>query len=329
MKGEKLRRKTLSCIIVLCLLFGTVMIGHSRSIVDMDMVIDKQTYNVGDTVRMGGNVTLDGVPVADALVAIEIRDPYNDPDAPYIIRTVKTGENYSEYEKVQIIDLYTCDSQGNPKDLFSKGSLAYISITIKNVHALSHHVEAGLYIQYSDNTPFKAFYPLKIDIGPDEEMQNIVSVQIPSGAPSGEARIFANLFTGSPVSGGTAYCLERTASFYIGSTTPTAPPLPQYFNITFTLPRTNVKLGRYMIYARSYYALSLATEIMPFDVILLGDIYKDGRIDMRDVGLLCNLYGLEEGDPDWNPDADVYKDGIINMRDIGVECANYYKTGIY
>ena len=324
-----MNRKILLCIIILSLLFGTVMTVHSQSIVEIKMEIDKQTYNVGDTIYTSGNVTLDGTPVNDALVAIEIRDPYNNPDVPYLLRTVRTGENYSQYERVRISNLYTCDSQGNPKNLFNKGSMAYVSITIKSFHQLTQHVEAGLYIQYSDSTPFKAFYPLKINIGMGEEIQNTVSLPIPSAAPSGETIIFASLFTDSPVNGGTAYCQEQTTSFYISSTTPNAPPIPQYFNITFTLPRTDVKLGRYVIYARSNYALRLATGIVPFEVILLGDVYKDGRIDMRDIGIVCSLYGVKEGDPDWNPDADLYKDGTINMRDIGVECSNYGKTGIY
>lgn len=202
-------------------------------------------------------------------------------------------------------------------------------MTIKNIHVLTHHVEVAIYIQCSDNTPLKAFYPTGIDIEGGQEMHWIFSVPIPSNAPSGEAIIFANLYSDQPKTGGTAYCPEKNATFCIQSTTPKAPPQPQYFNITFKLPRKDVKLGNYNIYARSRYITSLASENIFFNVILAGDIVKDYIINMRDIGAVCALYGTTEEDPDWNPDADLVKDGIINMRDIGAECNNYGKTAIY
>lgn len=321
-----MHRKIIFCMIFLFLLFSNIMIAHSAPIVDIEMETDKQVYDVGDPIRITGNVTADGVPVSDALVAIEIRDPNNN---PYILRTVKTGEIPSGYWNVQILDLFTCDSQGNPKTLFNKGSMAYVSMTIKNVNSLTHHVKAALYIQYSDNTLFTAYYPFELDIEPGQEIRNIGSLPIPSNAKSGQTLIFAGLFSGTPVNGGTAYCPEKTTSFYIASTTPPAQPQPQYFNITFKLPKNDVKLGDYIIYARSKYQNSLATEIKSFKVILVGDVVKDGKIDMRDIGAVCGLYGTKEGDPNWNPNADVVKDGKIDMRDIGKVCNNFGKTAIY
>ena len=312
--------------IILFLLFGNMMIVLAL-IVDIGMETDKQTYNVGDPVRISGNVTADGVPVNDALVAIEILSPYG---SSYVIRTVKTGEIPSGYWKVQILDLYTCDSVGNPKTLFNKGAMAYVFISIKSYDSyFTHHVKVAFYIQYSDNSPFQASYPNEIDIEPGKEMNFTGTLPIPSSAISGETLIFASLFSDTPANAGTAYCPEKTASFYIASTTPPAQPRPQYFNITFKMPKKNVKLGNYTIYARSMYQNSLATEIKSFKVILVGDIVKDGKIDMRDIGAVCSLYGTKEGDPKWNPAADVNNDKKVDMRDIGIVCSNYGKTAIY
>jgi len=258
-------------------------------IVDIGMETDKQIYNVGDPVHISGNVTADGVPVNDALVAIEIVSPYG---SPYLIRTVKTGENPSGYWKVQILNLYTCDSVGNPKTLFNKGAMAYVFISIKSYDSyLTHHVKVGFYTQYSDNSLLIAYYPFELDVEPGHEIQNIGSLPIPANAQSGEAVIFVSLFSDTPANAGTAYCPEKTASFYIASTTPPAQPQPQYFNITFKMPKKDVKLGNYMIYARSMYQNSLATEIKSFKVILVGDIVKDGKVDMRDIGIVCGNYG--------------------------------------
>ena len=308
------------------LLSGYIILAYSAAVLDIEMEIDKQIYNVGETIKITGNVTVDGTPVSDAIAAIEIYSPYNQ---PYVIRTVQTGEDTSRYWKVQILDLYACDSQGNPRDVFNKGGFVYINLTIENIHALPQHVKVAIYVQCSDNTPLHAYYPTEVDINSSQVMKFIFSLPLASNAPSGEAIIFANLYSDTPKDGGTAYCAEKTATFCIESTTPEAPPQPQYFNMTFKLPRTDVKLGDYIIYARSRYLTSLATEIRSFNVILAGDIVIDGKIDMRDIGAICSLYNMKEGDPDWNPDADIVKDGIINMRDIGAECTNYGKTAIY
>jgi len=311
------------------MLLCSIIHPSSAVIIDINIETDKQVYNVGDSVLITGNVTIDGKLVNDTLVAIEISDPYNNTEAPYVIRTVKTGENLSGYWKVQILALYTCDEKGNPKNLFNKGSTIYIFLRVKNVHTLTQHVKAALYTQYSDNTPFEAFYPFETDIEGGKEFNFTATLPIPVEAPSGETVIFASLFSDTPTNGGTAYCPENTTSFYIVSTAPSAQPQPQYFNITFNIPRKNVKLGNYTITARATYLNSLATDYKVFNIVLMGDIVKDGKIDMRDIGSICALYGKREGDPSWNPETDLYKDGIINMRDIGIECDNYGKSAIY
>ncbi len=322
-----MHKAILQCIMVSLLFCSCIPNAYSVPIVDIEMETDRGIYNVGDAITITGNVTLNGTPVDDALVAIEIETPNG---FTYVIRTVPTGENASGgHWKVIILDLYACDSVGNPKDLFNKGSFVYINLTMENVDVLPHHVKAAIYIQCSDNTPLMAYYPFAGDMNGDQRISTIFSIPIPSYAPSGEAIIFASLFSDTPKNGGTAYCLEETDTFCIESTTPEAPQQPQYFNIIFKLPRTDVKLGNYEIYARSRYLTSLATEIISFNVVLLGDLYIDGKIDMRDIGTMASLYGTKEGDPDWNPNADIVEDGLINMRDIQAECGNYGKSAIY
>jgi hypothetical protein len=47
-----------------------------------------------------------------------------------------------------------------------------------------------------------------------------------------------------------------------------------------------------------------------------GDIYKDNRIDLRDIAIAARAFGTVPGDPRWNPDADLNKDGKVDFRDI-------------
>lgn len=317
----------LASMILFLLLSGIIMVGHSEIVVEIEMETDKQIYDVGEPVRIDGNVTADGTPVTDALAAIEIDSPNGN---PYVIRTVQTGEILSEYWNVQIMNLYTCDLNGVHKTLFSKGNLVYVFISIRNNDTLmTHHIETALYVQYSDNTPLVAFYPFEMDIEAGQEVNYTASIPISSNAVSGEALVFGSIFSDLPANDGTAYCPEKTTSFYIASTTPSAQPQPQYFNITFKFPRNNVKLGNYTIYSTTFYQNSLDVDIKTVSVVLLGDLVKDGKIDMRDIGAICNLYGSKEGDPDWNPEADLNSDKIVNMRDIGIICNSFGKTAIY
>jgi len=58
----------------------------------------------------------------------------------------------------------------------------------------------------------------------------------------------------------------------------------------------------------------------------------DYKVDMRDIGYICNHFGTTPSSPNWDPNADVtgptkgVPDGIVNMRDIGIACSNFMKT---
>ena len=51
---------------------------------------------------------------------------------------------------------------------------------------------------------------------------------------------------------------------------------------------------------------------------LTGDIDTDGDIDGQDLFVLCSAYGLDETHPDFTSDADLYPDGRIDERDLGI-----------
>jgi outer membrane protein assembly factor BamB len=234
------------------LLLSIVYIPVNAQTYDIQLKTDKTAYNYGDTVNITGNVTRDGTPVDDAVVAVEIDSPYGN---PYVIRTVQTGEDTSRYWRINITELYTCDSGGNPKTLFNKGQWVYVAMKIRNnMGGGQLHVKVPLCIQYSDGTPLTAFYTIEGEIDWGQELPITSPVYIPDNAVSGQATIFAGVFSDSPkVWNGSAYCKEKTASFYIGSTTPPANPQPQYFNMTFAIPQKDPIVGEYTIYASSKY----------------------------------------------------------------------------
>ena len=294
-------------------------------VLDVSVVTNKQTYNVGDPVLITTNATLDGN-LYSTLVAVEIRDPYSN---IYLLRTIKTGDVSGGYWKINITELYTTDAYGNPQSTFNRGVMAYVKYTVNNIDVVTHHIKIALYIQYSDNTPLTAFYPSENDIEGGQQISTIVSLPIPSAAIQGEAQIFLGVFNDSPANGGAPYCPEKTAKFYIESATPQIPNQPENFNMTFSLPRKDVKLGNYTVYAAAKYYIQTSFESKKFQVILIGDIVKDGIINMRDITACILLFQTTPDSPNWNPDADVDKSGKVDMRDVSFIILSFGKSAVY
>lgn len=59
---------------------------------------------------------------------------------------------------------------------------------------------------------------------------------------------------------------------------------------------------------------------------LVGDVNKDGIVDIADLATAGMAYQAKEGDPKYNPEADVNRDGIINVIDLALIGVNYGKT---
>lgn len=315
----------------LLFLFLATMLGNcyvhfvQASVLDVQLTIEKQVYNVGAPVLITTNATLDGAPYS-TLASVEIRDAN---DSICLLRTIKTGDVSGKYWKINITELYTSDSYGNPKSTFNKGTIAYVSYSIKNIDVVTHHIKVALYAQYSDNTPLTALYPFDGDIESGQQISVITSLPIPSTAIQGEAKIFLGVFKDSPKNGGAPFCPEKTASFYIVSTTPTFPTQPETFNLTFSLPKKDVKLGNYTVYAAIEYYVQTSFEFKQFKVVFLGDLVKDGIINMRDVTACVLLFQTTPSSPNWNPEADVDNSGKVDMRDVTFIVLRFGYTAIY
>jgi hypothetical protein len=69
-------------------------------------------------------------------------------------------------------------------------------------------------------------------------------------------------------------------------------------------------------------------------VRFMGDVNGDGRVDMKDIGIVAAAFGsygpnhLYPGSPPsprWNPDADINGDGKVNMLDVAYTAQNFGK----
>jgi len=56
---------------------------------------------------------------------------------------------------------------------------------------------------------------------------------------------------------------------------------------------------------------------MNMTLLIPADVQGDGKVDMRDVGILARLFASTPASGNWNPDADVIRDNVIDMKDIG------------
>jgi subtilisin family serine protease len=103
--------------------------------------------------------------------------------------------------------------------------------------------------------------------------------------------------------------------------------------ITLTADTKNVTAGHH--YVLTAVAIIEEMDYNPSDnrlagptitIRFLGDINGDGKVDMKDIGVLARLFGIKAGDTNWNPDCDLNSDGKINLRDVAMAAKNFGKT---
>jgi len=301
---------------------------------------EKQSYDLGENVQVYGNLTLDSVPVQDGLIAIQID---NAQGSPMVIRTLRTGALPPQDWKIELLEILPCDSEGNPKSSFQRGTFAYFKPTIRSTDSIARTVAVSLNLYYAPSMlPFRAFFPLTgYTIYPGETKSAILAVPIQTSAATGGAMVYASVFTTKPKDGGTAYSSEKSAPFTIASTaaaytveTVNLVSTEGNFNLTFKLPSTDAILGQYTAHANAMYKGEdtfplIARTNHSFQVILTGDIYVDGIVDFRDLNIIARAFGSVPGDQRWDERADLVQDYVIDYRDMNLCARNYGKSGTY
>jgi hypothetical protein len=310
------KQKLIFVIVTAIILLGSLDVTSSFAL-KLTITTNKQTYNVGETVSVVGNLTKDDSTISDALLAIEIDNPKGD---LFVIKTLKPETITSTSLPLQILELVPCDSNGNPQYSFPLGGNAGFKITAKNNAANSYNVVITLNIFYSNFAPFTAFVVFSGSMDPGQTITVLTwPVPIPDNAVAGNATAYANIFNDLPKNNGFPYSQEKSASFIIGKASSQATSSQSSlsgYNLTVALASTKVWLGNYTIYACTYYSLSFTSCKTAFEVILIGDIYHDGKIDMKDIIIVARAFGSMPGSQNWNSTADLNSDGVIDMRDI-------------
>jgi len=302
---------------------------------------DKQLYSLGNSVHTYGNLVLSGNPVTDGQVAVQINDPQGN---VFILRTIPTGQSVLPPFMVEILDVYPSDLYGNPKSSFSRGTFAFFAVNVRNNDQITERTATiSINVYYATGVPFDCFY-ISYTIYPATTQTIITpSIPIPSDAPTGTARAYADAFTDLLSEGGYAYSPEKNATFSItaggaGSlgidtnsaknekTSVQALSTEGGYDLIFRLPSKEGLLGNYTVYVHSYYQGNHATNQTSFRVTLLGDVNHDCKVDMKDIGIVVKAFGSVPGDLRWNPNADINGDGKVDMKDIGIVVADFGKV---
>jgi len=283
---------------------------------------NRLSYGLGATVKLTGRLTLKGYPVTDGLVSVQVEDASGQLK---FIRVVSTGTAPQPW-KVKVVEFYSCDSQGNPKDSFSRGALAYFKVTVESLDSiLERQVTIAFNLLDSVGVSVAVTY-VTVPLAPGKQISYFTSMPIPYDAFAGTATACVNVLTKWPKQGGYPYCSEESVELEItGGTPPGLSPAPPtgsdgYYSLSFKLP-SNAKLGNYDVFASARYN---AWARSTFDYFwLYTDINRDGEVNILDVAACAVAFGTRIGDPNFYRLADVNEDNVINILDIAGTAVDY------
>jgi len=226
---------------------------------------NKQLFYLRENINIYGNLTLDGSPIQDELVALEVYDPIK----AIVFRTIQAGN--PPPGKVSVIDLRSCaDQWGTPKNRFQVGTTAWFNATVKNNDVVTRDVTISINAYDGNNIPL-GVGRVTLPVVSGHTSWSISSVLIPGWARIGNATVYASAW----IPDGAPYCPERSASFeiYRSSAPPGGlnPPIVQdlgvtaSYNSTFRLSPAPWP-GTYTVHVTSSYGGEQSTNSTNFTV---------------------------------------------------------------
>jgi PKD repeat protein len=171
---------------------------------------DKSTYYLRQKITVSGNLTSDSSPIGTALVAVEIKDPR---DNPFYFRTIPIG-NPSETWAIEVTDFKVTDLSANPLTKVTLNSQVSANATIRN--KLLNPLDVVTTITICDETliPIYSGWSETTVEGGDYAPSSW-AVTIPEWTKPGKALVFINVYTSLPENQGVPYAPETLTYFYM------------------------------------------------------------------------------------------------------------------
>jgi hypothetical protein len=307
-------------------LFLTVLIAvsinpfiHASPNIYLTVKTDMSSYYIGQYVQAYGNLTEDGIPISDGLIAFEVDGPYR----TLAVRTLTTGVTPTGNWIINVTDVIPCDQNGNPKSSFKKGTLAYFKVTVTNNDIEMRYTLVTVSIYDQSQTPL-GVASFQGVVQENSTFNVIISIPISKTAQTGTATVYANAYSEWPKHGGKAYCPEKSNTFQIidGSTQGTIPALTEQegnYNTTFKLSSSE-PLGTYTVHVTCMYHWATASNSTQFEVTIQGDANGDGAVDGSDFFILLQAWGTT---PPSDPRADFNLDGTVDGSDFFILLQNW------
>jgi hypothetical protein len=323
---------------------GLYVTPYTPPQLDLTLNTNKNNYFYEDKINISGTFTGNGYPIPDALVALEIQAPNG---SPIVARTFELS-NYSILPPVKIVTLRPCSLGGDPQDSFQVGNLVYFNVTVQNVghDSLTALVLVNPYDSSNASLGVSHFWTY-LPAGSSNSMLSEFLLpynydpRVLTSATSGNAAVYASVWTNHIANGGSPLALERSANFTItGSaqgipTLTNEPPIGTYQDVW----SRHFAKGIYSLSQPPNYTVSVEAQFMgsgwtqntvqnkskQIQITIGGDINKDGKANLQDLATLAKAYGTKPGDAKWNPAADINGDGKVNLMDLAILAKNYGK----
>jgi hypothetical protein len=325
----------------------TLMLGSTlgqSSPLKITVTADPPPYTYRGKVQVEGNLTLNGAPV-DGLAGIEVNSlnaSYKTTFAHMVTRTALVGNPPPTSRfNITLVSVAPVADNGTRVNTFRKNANARVSVTVTNYYYNDRAVLITVFAVDSDSTPIVSqVLSLKTTLlGGGGGVVYSPQFYIDSWVSPGPAKLYANVYSGWPSSGGYPYTPEKSANVTIlpatGSgystsnqqTLATGSPTIQSgsaYAISFRLP-PNAPQGEYVVNATGWAQGWTAYGSTAFNRTrqILGDINFDHKIDILDVVSVTWAYGASSGSAMWDPKLDVQSDGKIDILDVVVLTSKY------
>lgn len=335
-----MRGKESFLLLLLTCLITTASLCNSVNAVDFSIILetDKSLYGIGEVVNVAGNLTLDGSPISNGLVALEV----NASSEAIIYRTLNTGTDPPATRGVHILNATITDGSGNPlANVYKDGvTLYYIRIYFNNSQTIPIKALVTITILDSNNYPIhsQTYSAEPIDFESNWTYVWMAPWIVPEDAELGAAKIFANAYTNYPQKMGTPHCPEKSSTFNINLRGATdfsqsgeaSLQMTGSFNTAFRIKRLGGRIGNYTITASSFILVNnitayIALDSVTFEVIVQGDLNHDNWVNIFDVVIIGLAY---DSTPPKDPRADVNGDGYVNIFDLVLVAVHYGEWGI-
>jgi hypothetical protein len=324
---------------------GTYVTPYAPPKLNLTLNTGNSKYHYEDRINVSGTFTGNGYPITYALAALEIQRPDG---SPFVARTYTLSKG-SFGCPLQITALTPCDSAGNPQNSFAVDDFAHFSVTVKNVGPFGL---AGIVLvnPYDSSGASLGVSYFGIAVNPGNSATVILEFWLPYNTDprvltmptSGNATVYASVWTNDIASGGTPLAEESNANFTITGTAQTNPTFPAqppdgtYQALNWTV---HFSKGLYFLIRPPNYTISVEAQYMgsawtqntsltvskQVQISIAGDINLDGKVGLIDLSILAAAYNTKPGDAKWNPAADINGDGKVGLVDLSFLAQNYGK----